>query len=676
MKNLVCALLSLALFLFCTPLKAENFEKELNQIEAKTKKLFNAKDWAALDDYADTAHIKKQTLSNGLLLFDHIQAYLNPSYHLEDSDTDATWEKWYASYDEWEAASPNSLLIPTARILYWVNFAWKARGGGYANTVGADDWKLFSQRLDKAKTIFDQEIAPLNGKPYPNANIYSAAMSIALGQGWDIQKCYDELLTPSIAASPESTFIHGDITNFLQTKWHGAQGDDYRFYKTIPGRIGGELGKEMYARVLVFEKIHELTNYRPDLVDWELAKEGMIVAMQRYPESTHLLTSFVKFAHRYNEHKALVAILKDTAPEAVARFYESSPYGNTFALEADSPASVLTPIRYFKVEPALGGDLARTPVKRAGTDNLLVSFGHRGVHEISLPEGKIIKHRPATPRYIKCIATSPDGRHMLFSSGADKNHGHNNTLLQIRSTDDDWTVDFSTEFKLGYVYDCIFTPDSSKIIFGYTPPKIGNKKPKSSTYIWDWQIPGSKPEILLADLKQVHDSYTIDPATNTLYYKHSRTIYKLDLAHPAEQPTVLSKSIPKGSRIWDFKIIDGGKTCLVLSGIKKTGKSLHMLKTEDGSLITTRPLTEIGDDAWLITYAFSKKLNKPIIATCGESGGVITWTIEPDSTIAYQSTISQNGQPAACMATMADEKDNTYIIQGTQNGMLGIYRLD
>lgn len=63
------------------------------------------------------------------------------------------WSKSAARVKAIKDQYPKEPATALLEASYWVKYAWNARGGGYANTVSPDAWKLFEERLKKAETI-------------------------------------------------------------------------------------------------------------------------------------------------------------------------------------------------------------------------------------------------------------------------------------------------------------------------------------------------------------------------------------------------------------------------------------------------------------------------------------------------------------------------------------------
>jgi hypothetical protein len=84
--------------------------------------------------------------------------------------------------DEWAAARPDSSLPLLVKGVRGTNWAWEARGGGRAKTVGADAWPVFFERLVAADQALSRAAALDARDPLPIAHSISVAMGLQLGQ--------------------------------------------------------------------------------------------------------------------------------------------------------------------------------------------------------------------------------------------------------------------------------------------------------------------------------------------------------------------------------------------------------------------------------------------------------------------------------------------------------------
>ena len=70
-----------------------------------------------------------------------------------ESPDDAAWGRHLEHLKAWLKARPDSPTPYIALGSAWSSLAWSARGGGYANTVSADSWKLFNSRVETAQLL-------------------------------------------------------------------------------------------------------------------------------------------------------------------------------------------------------------------------------------------------------------------------------------------------------------------------------------------------------------------------------------------------------------------------------------------------------------------------------------------------------------------------------------------
>jgi TPR repeat protein len=87
-------------------------------------------------------------------------------------------ERFAADLHAWVEASPRSYLARLVRGRYFVEAAWRARGGGRASTVGKRAWVSFEQGLELARRDLE-ESASLTPTPHAHA----ALVTVAMGSG-------------------------------------------------------------------------------------------------------------------------------------------------------------------------------------------------------------------------------------------------------------------------------------------------------------------------------------------------------------------------------------------------------------------------------------------------------------------------------------------------------------
>jgi hypothetical protein len=112
--------------------------------------LFNSGRYADLDTLAQQLQQQRSRFEGGAwrlhVFFGTLSSPGSPTA------TDAAWTAQIAKLEQWARSSPSS---PTPRIALaqtYLRFAWKARGHGYSNTVTAEGWALFQDRVNSARS--------------------------------------------------------------------------------------------------------------------------------------------------------------------------------------------------------------------------------------------------------------------------------------------------------------------------------------------------------------------------------------------------------------------------------------------------------------------------------------------------------------------------------------------
>ena len=646
---------------------------------AEAYQLFEKGDWVALDEFVDHCRDEKLVLTCGEPKLMAVYKGLDISNHVEKTDPDKKWQAWLKKLNEWEEANPKSITLPAVKIEFWTSYAWLARGSGYANTVEKEGWELFNERLDEAKTIYEQYALPLGEKRYPCPGFYEATMTVALGQGWTREDVDEKLLTPIIEIYPDYIDGYRSFSSRLKPQWGGKVGDDYRFYQSLVDRIGGPLGKELYARMMLKMKLYATATYRPDLVNWDEIREGMVESLRRFPESSHQLLDSVRYAFKHEGgQKQLLTQLETFSPPALEKFYNDSLLGRAFKANKIERHANFVHKGYFSPSDVHGNNRARSIAVLPNKDTFFVSFGTAGLHEMSLT-GEALSARKFEPR--RCngyLAGSSDGKVLFTSSIYDKNYGSKNTILQVWSTaEEPIRVARVLAFQQGYIWYPVVTPDSKQIIFDHQLETPEGPEKNSSLYVWDWQQQGALPRKFLGDGKPTrHRNLTIDEKSNSLYYS-TKVLMRLPLDNLDQEPEAIgAKSFPGPLRIVKFGLPDGKPFCVALVRGRKGKLSLFAMHLQTGEILGKRVLKEVGTDAYFFQLTRSEETGQDLVVTTSQSGALSSWSYQfADGKVvfAHESTLPTNGDPSISLKAFKTKTGKDYLIQGLEHGNVGIF---
>jgi Domain of unknown function (DUF4034) len=212
--------------------------KSVKYFMANIRELFSEERFGALDCIADGARTTKARFaSGGWKLNVFYLAIVEPQGHATEED----WAAHLAILDRWVSARPKSITARVAMADAYSSYAWNARGSGYAGTVTPNGWKLFSERIDRAKEIL-KEASKLDAKC---PHWFEVMQTVALAESWDLTRA-TQLLNQAIRFEPDYQYFYRNYANYLEPQWNGADGDSEAFVEEAADRVGGEKGDVLY----------------------------------------------------------------------------------------------------------------------------------------------------------------------------------------------------------------------------------------------------------------------------------------------------------------------------------------------------------------------------------------------------------------------------------------------
>jgi hypothetical protein len=195
-----------------------------------------------LDCLADAARASKAKFSGGTWKL--VEIYLGLESPRPGHPTHEDWNTHLQLVEKWTHHNPESITAHIALAESHVEFAWDARGDGYADSVSDSGWKIFSEQMDEAKSILD-DASTLKAKC---PEWYLAMEQVAQGQTWDLPR-FKALVDQAIASEPTFAYYYRVYAFYLQPKWAGEEGDPARFAEEAANKIGGDAGDALYFQI-------------------------------------------------------------------------------------------------------------------------------------------------------------------------------------------------------------------------------------------------------------------------------------------------------------------------------------------------------------------------------------------------------------------------------------------
>jgi hypothetical protein len=245
-------------------------------LRKEARQLFRAKDFEKLEKLAQEYRSSKQTgPCGGWMLVEVYEGIV-----IRKESTDEEWKSHLTELQEWVRARPQSITARVSLARAWTWYAWKARGGGYADTVSEEQFKLFGERLDNARKVLLEASKLKEHCPV----WWSVLLRVALGLGMERRE-YDALFRQALAEYPSYDGCYYMRAWFLLPRWYGKEGEWEADLKKSADQIGGDDGDVLYAKVVWdMQGFHENV-FTENKLSWSRVDKGFEIMEQRFPDS-------------------------------------------------------------------------------------------------------------------------------------------------------------------------------------------------------------------------------------------------------------------------------------------------------------------------------------------------------------------------------------------------------
>lgn len=361
-------------------------------------RMLRAKEFGKLDCLADHARAGKERFPGGMWKLKDLYAGLYEPVQYPMHATQEDWKTLLRNLEQWVTMHPKSITARVALASAYLAYAADARGDGDASTVTESGWKLFGERIAKARRVL-QEASTL---PTKCPEWYVAMLLVAENQDWDAMK-KRALFEEAFKFEPGYYYYARVRASRLLPKWAGKPGDTEKFTEEVADRIGGERGDILYFQVASANYVICGCDSDPHL-SWQRIERGFEESEKQLGASMLNLNRIAFLASDYGEtdpivaEKALTRIgeqwdeetwkTKEEFANAKQRAANNAPIlAKRRAIEAAADANMQTPegLRY---ETSLEGpykELVQQCVRPEGGDvgkfKTLLNVGEKGTVE-------------------------------------------------------------------------------------------------------------------------------------------------------------------------------------------------------------------------------------------------------------------------------------------------------
>lgn len=255
--------------------------EEIDAFRMEVRRAYNNHSFDELDKRAAELRALKATFGNGSWKI----AQFYGSLACNDDEPESMWELHDRIHQEWIAAKPRSITARVAYAEFLIEYAWHARGRGYANTVTQDGWRLFRERMASAHKVTDEARKLQEKDPY----WWLVALQVARGEGWPKGK-YDALVAEAKAFEPKFWGYDTERAFSLLPRWYGERGEWEAYAENVSLRPDG-LGAETYARIAIRLRGFHSNLFRETNASWPRIREGLQQMCQKYPDSIEIVSN-------------------------------------------------------------------------------------------------------------------------------------------------------------------------------------------------------------------------------------------------------------------------------------------------------------------------------------------------------------------------------------------------
>jgi hypothetical protein len=288
-------------------------QETIYQARLKSRQSYNNRDFDALEKQAAAIRAGSGTFGNGS--WQITQFY--DSFDCRDEEPESMWQLHEKIHQDWIAAKPGSVTALVAYADFLVDYAWRARGPGFAKSVTEEGWKLFGQRTLAGRRIL-QDASALPEKD-PMWGI--VALRVSMGQGAP-RADYDAVVEQVKAYSPKFWAYDTARAFSLLPQWYGEPGDWEDYAEKVAARPDG-LGAEVYARIVMRLFGYYDNVFKETKASWPKTKEGLEIMLKKYPGSAEIITLSAALATRAADRPFAKANFDRLGTTYLARIWDS-----------------------------------------------------------------------------------------------------------------------------------------------------------------------------------------------------------------------------------------------------------------------------------------------------------------------------------------------------------------
>lgn len=315
----------------------------LDEYQDAIAQLLKEQRFTDLDCIADAARSSKARFSGGAWKLRN--GYLGLNEPRPGHPTQDDWRKHLQLVERWTKRNSQSITARIALAESYINYGWDARGSGTSDSVSDSGWKLFGERLEKAKTILNRD--PKLSRICPEW--YVAMELVAQGQNWELAE-QNALVERAIAFEPAYQYVYRVHATILLPRWKGEEGDSAHFAQAAADRIGGDAGDIIYFHIASFIVCCASDDPEFKHFSWPRVQRGFAGLEKQYGPSLNTTNAFALMAVKAGDPVAADAAFKRIGDQWDKDTWRTEAWFNSNKFRAAHTAPVEMQSRAVKEE--------------------------------------------------------------------------------------------------------------------------------------------------------------------------------------------------------------------------------------------------------------------------------------------------------------------------------------
>ena len=263
--------------------------KKAHALGCLAQRLFLTQDFKTLDRMLDSYSRDLGDLPDGRSSYEAMVNGLDDLYSFSLIPSEKLWGMTSA----WRRQTGNSVHVEVAEALVLMDWGYRARGAGTADTISRQAMQLFRYRTQMAA-------AALNDiREWHPPLWYQLSIEAELFLTGDKKKVAD-IHARGHARFPEAQGIDHAMLRALMPRWGGSYDEVDQFIdEQAAHEARSELGQQRYATlVFIYSGMEDdqINIFRDVGAQWEYASTGMEELISRHPKSDYLRNIYAKLA--------------------------------------------------------------------------------------------------------------------------------------------------------------------------------------------------------------------------------------------------------------------------------------------------------------------------------------------------------------------------------------------